>query len=228
MYATQTKKERRDRITFYKGGERQGRITFYKGGNRCVLDFENKSGKAPRSSFHGGLKAPTYGLSDAARSYMRDLLSQLDSDELVTAGIFWIRLSVPKKLWDEGFKRVKDHQKRLFKKIQRRYGDLGCIWRLELANKDGGFSPHIHVIMIFPGASSSCLRKFIEDTWPASTRTVRVNSSRYLDRIKRYIAKKERITETHTGKAWGIFCKEMVDSFIHPKRRRNLSQRTKP
>jgi hypothetical protein len=197
------------------------------GGSVSTLSFKDTKTSnrlSPSRRRSGGTRDRVRGFSKASR---RNFLRRLAS---INRGVFrdfrgrmiFVTLTYPHE-YPEDPELCKSHLKALRRRLQRKFGDFACFWRMGI-QKRGAW--HFHLLLFVGPTIGSIdeLRCFISSSWyevagkvseghlHAGTRVVAVRRWREVTSyVERYMAKPEEFPEgLQTGRIWGIWNEQFL------------------
>jgi len=132
---------------------RGGQVTLYDGG--CVIEARRERIVTGRV-YGGGLRGKVNTFSSASRRRLMRLIGIVDQRE---ATPLFVTLTYPGD-WPKDSRVWKRQFDNFWKRLERKFGDVGCVWKLE-AQRRG--APHFHLLVW--GLSYVPLLEWISQAW---------------------------------------------------------------
>lgn len=174
------------------------------------------------------MKGPVKEFSRRSRREMLNYLNSLNKEKIKTYPLF-LTLTYPDEFPRDPKVWKRDFNQRWCRRIERKYGRVGMLWRLELQSRKSGsnvgqVAPHYHVLLFFDEPPED-FRRWLSQSWYESCGTLHPNHLRAGTNVKpmeswgqtivylaKYMAKPELLADGYEspGRFWGKRCPDLL------------------
>jgi hypothetical protein len=127
-------------IYFRQKAEREiHRVEFADGGN--VVRYRGGRGAPPARRVERG---PILEFTSKSRHALLTFMNSIDRSKIVAQRVWFLTLTYP-AVWPADFKTWKLHLKKFVQRLERAYGHLGIVWKLEPQRRG---APHFHLLVL--------------------------------------------------------------------------------